>query len=64
MDLRVKIANFLMKEQKVIKNTRFGAYLFQNYFEKKMDFANLIFLNICDLLTDLTNDVTFKNISA
>lgn len=64
MDLKVKIANYLMKEQKVIKNTRFGAYLFQNYFEKKMDFANLIFLNICDLLTDLANDVTFTNISA
>jgi len=48
----------LKKEQKVIQRW-YGSTVFSNYMEDKMHFAKLIFLNICDLLTDLTNDVTF-----
>ena len=57
------IQNFLLKrEQRVIYRTS-GGYLFDNIREDRMNFADLVFLNICDLLTDLTNDVTWVNTS-
>lgn len=49
------------REQKVVHKTQSGSYLFQDWNETVLPFSNLIFLNICDLLTDLCNDVTFAN---
>lgn len=53
----------LRREQKVIYKTLNGSYLFNDWNETAMPFADLIFLNICDLLTDLSNDVIFTDSS-
>lgn len=60
MNLRQRIINSILpREFKVINKYITGNFMFDNISEDSMPFSNLIFLNICDLLTDLTNDVTF-----
>lgn len=62
MGLRDYIQNAkLRKEQRVVYKTMRGSFLLNDWNETAMPFSNLIFLNICDLLTDLANDVTFTD---
>lgn len=59
MSIFQNIANAFRKRDSILWTNVFGRVWGDWKFEK-LEFADAIFLNLCDILTDLSNDVTWK----
>lgn len=60
--LRQVIENVkIRRQQRVISSAINGGFSFGDIMSETLPFSKLVFLNISEILTDLTNDVTFEN---
>lgn len=57
-----KITDYIRERigRRVLVDNRFSGY-YNNFCEGRLPFADVLFRNICEILTDLCNDVTFTN---
>lgn len=60
MTIRERISNILRRSDRVLWQNLFS-YGWGDLFAERLPFADAIFLNICDILTDLANDIEWVN---